>query len=115
MAAPENMPCSAQHIGLIGIVRIADPYILTPSLGDSRVARTRQTEVAFMVHDTNARITRSRTFGNEGRAVGRGVVDHDKLPRTLGLLQDALKGPADVGLHAVAGHHDGEERGGLPH
>ena len=68
-----------------------------------------------MVHDTNARIACSRTLGNGGRGVRRGVVDHDKLPRALGLLQDALKGLADVGLHTVAGHHDGEERGALPH
>ena len=115
MAVLEGEPRSAQHIGLIGVVRVADPHILAPGLGDSRVARTRQTEVALMVHDTNARVACSRTFGNEGRGVGRGVIDHNKFPRTLGLLQDALKGLADVGLHAVAGHHDGEERGVLPH
>ena len=115
VAAFENAPRTAQHIGLIGVVRVADPHILAPSLGDSRVARARETEVALMVHDTNARIACSCTLGNDGGGIGRGVVDHDKLPRALGLLQDALKGLADVGLHAVAGHHDGEERGVLPH
>ena len=100
-----------EHIGLIPIVGVGHPKPGSASLGNARVAGSRQALVLFMGNDPYALVFGCGGPSDIGRPIGRAVIYDDKLPAVEGLPTHARNCPLNIGLCAINRHDDRDERG----